>query len=55
MKVKQSSRLLGILGAAAALSYAYVAASTSSSGCYEGTSGDGYCDQDNNNAECGMS
>lgn len=55
MKAKQSSRLLGILGAAAALSSAYVAAFSSSSSCYEGGYGNGYCEQDNNSAECGMS
>ncbi|CAM9139733.1 unnamed protein product, partial [Ectocarpus sp. 12 AP-2014] len=43
--IKHSSRLLGVLGAAAILS--------SVGACYEDGFGDGYCQQQNNNAECG--
>ncbi|CAM9608575.1 unnamed protein product, partial [Ectocarpus fasciculatus] len=47
---KHSSRLLGVLGAAVVLSSV---AAYSSSGCYEYGYGNGYCEQKNNNAECG--
>ncbi|CAM9848700.1 unnamed protein product [Ectocarpus fasciculatus] len=46
-----ASRLLGALGAAVILSSVAV---YSSDGCQEEYLGDGYCTQNNNNAECGM-
>ncbi|CAM9548113.1 unnamed protein product, partial [Ectocarpus sp. 8 AP-2014] len=49
---KHSSRLLGALGTAAILS-SVAAYSWSSSGCWEDGYADGYCNQENNNAECG--
>ncbi|CAM9566132.1 unnamed protein product, partial [Ectocarpus sp. 4 AP-2014] len=49
---KHSSRLLGVLGAAVILS-SVAAYSYSSDGCWEYGIGDGYCEQQNNNAECG--
>lgn len=48
-----SSRLLGILGAAAILS-CVAAFSSGSSGCNESGIGNLYCERENNNAECGM-
>ena len=49
-----STRWLGLLGAAAIASSVSVSAySSSSTGCYELWVGDGFCDNRNNNAECG--
>ncbi|CAM9903213.1 unnamed protein product [Ectocarpus sp. 8 AP-2014] len=49
---KHSTRLLGVLGAAVILS-SVAAYSYSSDGCREDDIGDGYCQLQNNNAECG--